>query len=135
MLDNEGALERHLEGGLNLKDDPDTGVLKDAEFVYSNAIDVAVNMQAIKAAAAILYSQMRQKGWSTAIWSAHELHPKSRDESTVAFIFTMSTLNFSFWSDRPDDERFAVWYRGKKWTGYWTLVASLQRALEEGSFI
>ena len=77
---------------------------------------------------------MQQAGFSTASWDGHEMHPEARDETTVAFIFTMDLLNFSFWSPLPDDERFAVEYRGRRWTGYGSLVAALQRALEEGGF-
>lgn len=113
---------------------PETQVLEGAEYVYDNSIDVALDYQSTKAAAAMIYDQMQKKEYSTKTWSAHELHPKTKDESTVAFIFTMDLLNFSFWSEKNDDERFAVEYKGKKWTGYWSLVASLQRALDEGQF-
>jgi len=126
-------LRQHLQGKLNLSDEPETGVLEGVEYVYDNSIDVAIDMRATKAAAASIYSLMEQRSYSTTSWAEHELHPKSKDESTVAFIFTMDLLNFSFWSDKPEDERFAVEYRGKRWTGYWSLVASLQRALDEGS--
>jgi hypothetical protein len=111
---------------------PETRVLEGAEYVYDNSIDVALDYQSTKAAAVMIYDQMQKKEYSTKTWASHELHPKARDESTVAFIFTMDLLNFSFWSERNDDERFAVEYKGKKWTGYWSLVASLQRALDEG---
>ncbi|KAH8160474.1 hypothetical protein CIB48_g7770 [Xylaria polymorpha] len=124
-------LRQHLQGKLNLDDEPETGVLEGAEYVYDNSIDVALDMRATKNAAAFIYEQMQQKQYSTETWAEHELHPKTKDESTVAFIFTMDLLNFSFWSLRPEGERFAVSYRGKTWTGYWSLVASLQRALEE----
>ncbi|CAJ2511369.1 Uu.00g069940.m01.CDS01 [Anthostomella pinea] len=124
-------LRQHFQGKLNLNEEPETGVLEGAEHVYDNAIDVALDMRATKNAAAIIYNQMQQKQFSTESWSEHELHPKAKDESTVAFIFTMDLLNFSFWSMRPEGERFAVSYRDKTWTGYWSLVASLQRALEE----
>lgn len=124
-------LRQHFQGKLNLDDEPETGVLEGAEYVYDNSIDVALNMRATKNAAAMIYGQMQQKQYSTATWSEHELHPKTKDESTVAFIFTMDLLNFSFWSTLPDDERFAVSYRDKTWTGYSSLVASLQRALDE----
>ena len=43
----------------------------------------------------------------------------------------MDLLNFSFWSEKNEEERFAVVYKGKRWTGYWSLVAILQRALEQ----
>ncbi|KAE8453513.1 hypothetical protein EG329_010374 [Mollisiaceae sp. DMI_Dod_QoI] len=110
---------------------PETQVLEGAEYVYDNSIDVALDYRSTKAAAAMIYEQMQKKEYSTKTWSSHELHPKSRDESTAAFIFTMDLLNFSFWSELDDEERFAVEYKGKKWTGYWSLVAALQRALDE----
>lgn len=126
-------LRQHLQGKLVLDDEPETGVLDDAEYVYDNGIDVAVDMRATKDAAESIFAQMQESSYSPAAWSQHQLHPKTRDRSTLAFIFTMDLLNFSFWSSLPADERFAVEYRGKRWTGYWSLVASLQRALDDGS--
>ena len=111
---------------------PETHVLDGAEYVYDNSIDVALDYQSTKAAATMIYEQMQKKEYSTKTWSSHDLHPKAKDESTVAFIFTMDLLNFSFWSEKDDEKRFAVEYKGKTWTGYWSLVAALQRALEEG---
>ncbi|KAI4851370.1 hypothetical protein E4T44_02176 [Aureobasidium sp. EXF-8845] len=75
---------------------------------------------------------MQERSYSTETWSEHDLHPKAKDEATLNFIFVMDLLNFSFWSEKPEGERYAVEYRGKRWTGYWSLVACLQRALEEG---
>ncbi|OAQ73202.1 hypothetical protein VFPPC_00976 [Pochonia chlamydosporia 170] len=124
-------LRQHMQGKLNIKEEADTGVLDGAEYVYDQGIDVAIDMRCTKNAAETIYSQMQEKHYSTATWSEHELHPKAKDESTLAFIFTMDLLNFSFWSELPDDERFAIEYRGKRWTGYWSLVAAMQRALEE----
>ena len=110
-----------------------TGVLEDAEFVYDNATDVALDMQGTKGAAASIWSLIQEKDYSIRDWSKHELHPKAKDKSTVDFIFLMDLLNFSFWSDQTDpDQRFAVEYQGKKWSGYWSLIAAIQRALDEG---
>ncbi len=125
-------LRQHFLGRPDVSEEPETGVLEGAEHVYDNSIDVALDMRATKNAAAIIYDRMRQKGFSAANWADHEMHPKTRDDSAVAFIFTMDLLNFSFWSLLPEDERYAVLYRDKRWTGYGSLVASLQRALEEG---
>jgi hypothetical protein len=127
-------LREHLQGKLNIDEEPETGVLRDAEYVYDNAIDVALDMRPTKNAAEVIFAQMQQKNYTTAKWSEPELHPKTRDETTVAFIFTMDLLNFSFWSEKSESERFAVLYRDKRWTGYWSLVAALQRALDEGWF-
>ncbi|PMD35201.1 hypothetical protein L207DRAFT_516136 [Hyaloscypha variabilis F] len=124
-------LRQHFQQASLAPKVPETQVLEGAEYVYDNSIDVALDYQSTKAAAAMIYDQMQKKEYSTKSWAAHELHPKAKDESTVAFIFTMDLLNFSFWSEKNEDERFAVEYKGKKWTGYWSLVAALQRALDE----
>ena len=111
----------------------ETKVLESAEHVYDNSIDVAIDMRGAKAAAYTIWKNMQEKRYGFSSWSEHELHPKEKDENTVDLIFLMDLLNFSFWSDGPDpDEAFAVEYRGRRWTGYWSLVASLQRALDEG---
>jgi hypothetical protein len=111
---------------------PETKVLQNAEFIYDNSVDVALDMRSTKVAAQAILDEMSKREYSTKTWSEHELHPKTKDESTVNFIFTMDLLNFSFWSDKTDDDqKFAVVYRGKRWTGYWSLVALLQRALEQ----
>ncbi|KAK8193254.1 uncharacterized protein BKA78DRAFT_311504 [Phyllosticta capitalensis] len=109
---------------------PDTKVLEHASFIYNNSIDVALDMKGTQRAAESIWKQMQEKSYSTSAWSEHELHPKTKDEATVNFIFTMDLLNFSFWSEKDAEERFSVIYKGKKWTGYWSLVAALQRALD-----
>ncbi|CAI4217207.1 unnamed protein product [Parascedosporium putredinis] len=138
MSDDEVDLEllellrQHVQGKLKVSDEPETEVLDGAEYIYDNSIDVALDMRACKQAASSIHALMQQKSYSTSTWSEHVLHPKEKDASTLAFIFTMDLLNFSFWSELPEEERFAVEYQGQVWTGYWSLVASLQRALEEG---
>jgi hypothetical protein len=119
--------------GIGIKDDgpPETKVLENAQFIYDNSVDVALDMRSTKTAAQLILEEMEKRDYSTQTWSEQELHPKSKDESTVNFIFTMDLLNFSFWSDKSEEERFAVVYKGKRWTGYFSLVALLQRALEQ----
>lgn len=123
-------LAQSLGLGPKVPEPPKIKVLSDAEFVCDNSTDVAIDMQGTKAAATTIWNLMQEKEFSTKNWSNHELHPKAKDEATVDFIFLMDLLNFSFWSE--DDEAFAVEYRGRKWTGYWSLVACIQRALDEG---
>ncbi|KAK5681689.1 hypothetical protein LTS10_006222 [Elasticomyces elasticus] len=113
-----------------------TGVLKDAEYIYNNSIDVAIGMHGTKAAAASIYKAMQERNYSTQAWSEHELHPTLSDDFSevdmVNFIFTMDLLNFSFWSALDETERFQVEYQGRRWTGYNSLVACLRRGLIEG---
>ncbi|KAE8356329.1 hypothetical protein BDV28DRAFT_127122 [Aspergillus coremiiformis] len=120
-----------LGGGAANPHAADTKVLDNAKYVFDNAIDVALSSAKTKEAAEAIWRWMQKKEYSTQTWSDHELHPQAKDDSTVDFIFTMDLLNFSFWSELPDEKRFAIEYRGKRWTGYWSLVAALQRALEE----
>lgn len=110
----------------------DTKVLKDAEYVYDHSIDVALDTHGTKAAAITIGKLMQEKDYTFKTWSEHTLHPKTKDESTANFIFLMDLLNFCFWSDTPDPEKcFSIEYHGQKFTGYWSLVAAIHRALEE----
>ncbi|KAL0069094.1 hypothetical protein AAF712_003780 [Marasmius tenuissimus] len=72
----------------------------------------------------------------------HEPHSSSDpwNKAVLDWIFLISSLNFSFWSEkegRPD--RYGVewqvsWDNEEKkvWTGYWSLVAALNKALQNG---
>jgi hypothetical protein len=42
----------------------------------------------------------------------------------------MDLLNFSFWSSLPPASRYQVLYKSQTYTGYWSLVACLRRALD-----
>ena len=126
-----------LRQSLGLRDaekaPPETGVLKDAEYIYNNAVDVAIDSSGTRAASVRLWRMMRERRYSTKAWSEHELHPKQKTAATANFIFTMDLLNFSFFADEGETE-YAVNFAGKSWTGYWSLVAALQRALAEGMY-
>ncbi len=117
----------------------DTKVLSSAQYITDQAVDVALNSRGTKAAAQLIYAQMQERGYSTKTWSTHALHPQvneddsdERKQEVLEFIFTMDLLNFCFWSEKKEQDRFAVEYLGKRWTGYWSLVAALRRAADEG---
>ena len=61
-------------------------------------------------------------------WRQHELHPSNPQDWHVDFLFVLDALNFSFWM--PKGQRYAVKYREKEWTGYWSLVAAMLRAID-----
>ncbi|TGZ82411.1 hypothetical protein EX30DRAFT_184669 [Ascodesmis nigricans] len=141
MADNDvdhdllAFMREALSGGNPLKAapaPPKTHVLESAQYIVDNSIDIFLSRDHIMAAAQKIFTGMKKNEYGTGTWSTHELHPKAKDASTVDFIFTMDLLNFSFWSDLPEKEGYAVEYKGKRWTGYWSLVAALQRALDEG---
>ncbi|KAK4574535.1 hypothetical protein LTR86_001376 [Recurvomyces mirabilis] len=114
----------------------DTGVLKDAEYIYKNSIDVIPDMLGTKSAALQIHKLMQERSYSTAVWSEHDFHPSAAqgfsNENMVNFIFTMDLLNFSFWSEKDESERFQVEYQGQRCTGYKSLVAALRRGVDEG---
>ncbi|CEP10503.1 hypothetical protein [Parasitella parasitica] len=80
---------------------------------------------------------MKIRKYSTKTWNEHPLHPKTADCKTVDWIFLVDLLNFSFWSDldvkdksTPHPDRYAIEYNGVRYTGYWSLCAAINRALD-----
>ena len=119
--------------GKGIEESSSLKVLEDAHYVYDNAIDVAIDPGPTREAAKRIWSRMQATSYSTQTWSSHELHPKTKDEGTVDFIFTMDLLNFCFWTDGEGKEPYTVEYNGASWTGYWSLVAALRRAIDQGT--
>jgi hypothetical protein len=123
---------------------PETSILRDAQFICDNSIDVALDMAGTRTTASSIFARMQERSYSTKSWRDHELHPKMMEEdpeAAVNFIFTMDLLNFCFWSYKGEGERYCVEYpigeegkEGKRWTGYWSLVAALRRGLDEGEY-
>lgn len=55
------------------------------------------------------------------------------DDQLLHFIFTIDLLNFSFWTDKTDNNRgWTISYRGQLFDGYWGLCAAVWRALDAG---
>ncbi|THH08520.1 hypothetical protein EW146_g8964 [Bondarzewia mesenterica] len=109
-----------------------------------------INPDGVKAAAQHIHARMRAESYTPHTWRTHPLHlcppdpydpTDSRTRATLDWLFLVSSLNFSFWSElegRPD--RYAVAWRAgwdpdaprAIYTGYWSLVAAIDRALDEG---
>jgi hypothetical protein len=189
MSDSEPDLEllellrQHLGVSPRPGAPPTTNVLRDAEFIADNSVDVAIDMTGTKAVAAKVYRALQgrplpdQSGWAAnglhptvanvgkgaavvVVAKAEEEHVAGDGEVTMEdravvvteeaeadvetnvevdgatkvleFVFTMDLLNFCFWSEKDEESRFAVQYQGKRWTGYWSLIAALRRALDDG---
>lgn len=115
-----------------------TGVLESAQFISENSKDVFISATACDSTAEEIYNAMEINKYSTKTWSSHNLHPKEKTISTVDWIFMVDTLNFSFWSDYddndtgdPESQRYTVDYEGQKYTGYWSLCAAINKALDK----
>lgn len=97
-----------------------------------------VNKGGCAAVATWIKEKLDSLGPQFAEWQNHELHPKTRDVSTLDWIFLVDILNFSFWSDVDVEDsgkhskRFSIEYKGKLYTGYWSLCAAINKALDAG---
>ncbi|KAG0215964.1 hypothetical protein BGX33_000662 [Mortierella sp. NVP41] len=96
-------------------------VLESAEFIHN------------------IFEAMKKTHYDTSKWKEHPLNPKECNASTVDWIFMVDLLNFSFWSEIdiddtgvPHPDRYRVTFNGVGYTGYWSMVAAINRALEEG---
>ncbi len=59
-----------------------------------------------------------------------ELVPPLRHKELAEWIFVVEVLNHCFWPD-PGEPKWAVKYRGRWYSGYWALEASLIRAVTD----
>lgn len=127
-------------------------VIESSRFVLKHINIVKINREGVQAAARHIYKSIIREGYSPQSWRNHPLHllppkiytPGDPDvKACLDWIFLISSLNFSFWSDTDDTSeeygRYGVkWREGwdcdtkKTFTGYWSLVAALNRALEAG---
>ncbi|KAJ7639087.1 hypothetical protein FB45DRAFT_904665 [Roridomyces roridus] len=129
---------------------PTNPVVDSAEFAYEKTNIVRVNDVGVIMAAHHIHTKLRAESYTPRTWRTHPLHilpiePYSPDEplnkACLDWIFLISALNFSFWSEKEGSpDRYGVLWqeswvssRPKLWTGYWSLVASLNRALQDES--
>ncbi|KAJ6628901.1 hypothetical protein B0H10DRAFT_103594 [Mycena sp. CBHHK59/15] len=129
---------------------PGNPVVESAEFAYRKTNIVQVSDEGVRMAAKHIHEKLEMESYSPRTWRSHPLHicpvePYSPAEplnkACLNWIFLVSALNFSFWSEREGQaDRYGVlWQEGwksprpKLWTGYWSLVASLNRAFQDDS--
>ena len=104
-----------------------------AKLISSKSKDVSICQKSVEETSRILFDCFKSKKYSFKIWKSHELHPSEMMKETVDWIVVLDTLNFSFWTDE-DVEPWTVRYKGKDYTGYWALCASINRALKVRTF-
>ncbi|KAF6025076.1 C9orf64 [Bugula neritina] len=109
------------------------GPRQSAELISKVSKHVHIHQSGIESLAMNLINLIKadrhsihMKGWKT-----HQLHPAEANQSAIDWIFLVDALNFSFWSVSPT-KKFMVDYAGETYTGYWTLCAAVNRALDEG---
>ncbi|XP_067935873.1 queuosine 5'-phosphate N-glycosylase/hydrolase-like [Watersipora subatra] len=109
------------------------GPRESAQIISNNSRYVTISPDAINVMSGDLLEEIRRnpeyihfKGWK-----AHALNPKTCDDRAVNWIFLVDALNFSFWSS-DSDKKYCVSYKGKTYTGYWSMCAAINRAIDEG---
>lgn len=142
--------EKHIQESVPpLKMHPTNPVVSSAEFVLEQTDIVKINDDAVKKATQYILKQVSSEPYTPRTWRTHPLHicpPEPYDPDDILtgaclnWIFLISSLNFSFWSEKEGQlDRYGIEWR-TSWgsetmtvhTGYWSLVAALNRALEEG---
>ncbi|XP_013927587.1 PREDICTED: UPF0553 protein C9orf64 homolog [Thamnophis sirtalis] len=104
-----------------------------AKFIAENSRDVYIEDSGVQKVAEMLFDKVTGKEFSVAGWkSSHELNPQEASEDAVNWVFVADVLNFSFWSEH-EDHKCLVKYKGKTYSGYWSLCAAINRALDEGT--
>jgi hypothetical protein len=97
------------------------GIREGARFVVDASQQVSIDRDALAAYCRELAgeTQVPKPEWES------EFHFAGEDEATIAYVFCLDTLNFSFWGDpkwrRP--------YRRQWLDGYWALAAALTEEL------
>ncbi|EKM51681.1 uncharacterized protein PHACADRAFT_127474 [Phanerochaete carnosa HHB-10118-sp] len=128
---------------------PINPVLVTSEHAHRATGLVAIDDEGVKTAARHIGKRLEVESYTPRTWRSHALHvcpPEPYDPShpetrrSFDWIFLISSLNFSFWSEYEGTPyRYGVEWR-EGWgsekavvhTGYWSLVAAIDRALEEG---
>ncbi|KAG0031099.1 hypothetical protein BGZ81_001766 [Podila clonocystis] len=114
-------------------------VLESAEFIHNHSKHVSIPENGINHGAVKIFEAMKKTHYDTSKWKEHPLNPKECNSSTVDWIFLVDLWNFSFWSEVdiddtgvPHPDRYRVTLDGVGYTGYWSMVAAVNRALREG---
>ncbi|KAF8984721.1 hypothetical protein BGZ46_007201 [Entomortierella lignicola] len=109
-------------------------VLESAEFIHNNSKHVSIPKDGVKIGAVKIFEAMKKTHYDTSKWKEHPLNPKECNASTVDWIFLVDLLNFSFWSEIDIDDtgvahpdRYRVTFHGVGYTGYWSMVAAINR--------
>lgn len=102
-----------------------------SQLIAEASKDVEICTKGIEKIANVMYEAVKNETFSIKNWKKHELNPKTMDAAAIDWIFLVDTLNFSFWH-ADEENKFVVNYNGKGWTGYWSLCAAINRAIDNG---
>ncbi|ELT95610.1 hypothetical protein CAPTEDRAFT_5356 [Capitella teleta] len=104
-----------------------------AKFIAEKSRDVFIEKDGVHTTSAKLLEMLKKdpETLNVSRWNLHVLNPKTANEAAVNWVFVADVLNFSFWSEN-ESKKFMIRYSGQEWTGYWSLCAAMNRALDNG---
>ncbi|HEV2529635.1 MAG TPA: queuosine salvage family protein [Thermomicrobiales bacterium] len=104
------------------------GILAGSRDALADATHVTIDLGAVTRAVSTMNLNAPPPAWDDG------LHWRGDDDTTVAWVFVLDTLNFCFWAPCPEPlPRWRVRYAGRSHDGYRALVAALRRAMEDGT--
>ncbi|KAA3673405.1 uncharacterized protein DEA37_0004417 [Paragonimus westermani] len=101
-----------------------------AEFVVLNADHVSLDPLGVNKLADQITMAISSGTLGLKNWTDQELTPNLANDRAVEWIFVTDLLNFSFWTDTG--LQYEVLYNQKVHTGYWSLCAAVNRAIDDG---
>ncbi|KAI9228918.1 MAG: hypothetical protein DHS80DRAFT_27109 [Piptocephalis tieghemiana] len=93
-------------------------VRESAAFIVKHAKEVRVSEEGVRRTAEWIGHAMKKSHYSRKEWGKHQLNPSTPSEEAIAWIFVVDALNFSFWTERAEDDpsRYGVRWEGRLWT-------------------
>lgn len=103
-----------------------------AELISSLSEDVKISVEGVVSLSSQLVKMMKgdRNVMNIKAWKKHPLNPKVANSQAVDWIFLVDALNFSFWTP-TNGEKYKVNYKSNAYTGYWSLCAAVNRAVDE----
>ncbi|CAF1069224.1 unnamed protein product [Rotaria sordida] len=107
--------------------------LDSARFIMERARHVSINISALQKLANMISCAMMNGECTPDDWIGSDVGPpKGDDQLTIDWIFLITSLNFSFWTDDNQHESYCRKYKNKIYYGYEALCVSINQALDEG---
>jgi hypothetical protein len=107
-------------------------ILSSSKFISQNSEHVTINNTKIDMyVESELQKVFLDGGLNLSHWKNNDIPNGFSDMQILHWMFLIDSLNFSFW-ERTPGHPFVVNYKGKRNTGYASLCACINRAIDEG---
>ena len=102
-------------------------------FVNQEAKHIKCNPLGVEKVAGLMFDAIVNDGFGRKMWEEQGMYPEGLNEKEIInWVFFLDTVNFSFWPDEGEVKFGIRDKNGKLQTGYWSLCAAVNRALNDG---